>query len=130
MKRWQVLADGALGGRACGCHSRLRGNGLSKPLDSSLRWNDGGGKNGDKPPRCNSRSRLFTISAFPFPKSISSFRRRPESTPAWMQVVEPRLEQAAEESRAGMLGRFRLFLTATPDRYVWWSFPLKREWLV
>ena len=31
-------------------------------------------------------------------------RRKLESTPAWMQVVEPRLEQAAEESRAGMLG--------------------------
>ena len=27
---------------------------------------------------------------------MSSFRRRPESTPTGMQVVEPRLEQAAE----------------------------------
>ena len=29
--------------------------------------------------------------------SSSSFQRKLESTPAWMQVVEPRLEQAAEE---------------------------------
>ena len=27
------------------CHSRPGGNGLFKPLDSSLRWNDGMGKN-------------------------------------------------------------------------------------
>ena len=28
------------------CHSRLSGNGLSKPLDSGLRRNDGGGDSG------------------------------------------------------------------------------------
>ena len=39
----QVLPDGTSGCRACGCHSRLRGNGLHKPLDSGFRRNDGGG---------------------------------------------------------------------------------------
>ena len=31
-------------------------------------------------------------------------RHSSESSPAWMQVVEPRLEQAAEESRKAMTG--------------------------
>ena len=42
VKEWQVLSDGALGCYAYGCHSRLRENGLFKPLDSGLRRNDGG----------------------------------------------------------------------------------------
>ena len=42
VKEWQVLWDGALDCRSCDCHSRLRGNGLHKPLDSGLRRNDGG----------------------------------------------------------------------------------------
>ena len=37
VKEWQVLSDGALGCYAYGCHSRLRENGLFKPLDSGLR---------------------------------------------------------------------------------------------
>ena len=40
-KGWQVLSDGTFGCHAYGCHSRLRGNGLHKPLDSGLRRNDG-----------------------------------------------------------------------------------------
>ena len=36
-----------MGGRGClarltNCHSRISGNGLNTPLDSSLRWNDEG----------------------------------------------------------------------------------------
>ena len=37
---WQILPDGLLGCRACVLSFPLRGNGLSKPLDSSFRWND------------------------------------------------------------------------------------------
>ena len=44
------------------CHSRLGGNGLNKPLDSSFRWNDGGGKNDDELPRRKERSGLFDTS--------------------------------------------------------------------
>ena len=46
-------------------------------------------------------------------KNEFSLRRHSgESPPAWMQVVEPRLERAAEESGnalAGYLGAFCLF---------------------
>ena len=65
-------------------------------------------------------------------------------TPAWMQVVErrreqaaevvePRLEQAAEESRRGgqrgqgMAGFIGWHVQLS---FVWWSFPLTRKWLV
>ena len=40
VKGWPILPGGAFGCRSC-CHSRLCGNGLLKPLDSSFRWNDG-----------------------------------------------------------------------------------------
>ena len=43
---WQVLPDGGFGCRSC-CHSRLRGNGLHKPLDSGLRRNDDGALRND-----------------------------------------------------------------------------------
>ena len=43
MNEGQVLPDGTSDCHACGCHSRLRGNGCLKPLDSGLRRNDGGG---------------------------------------------------------------------------------------
>ena len=39
--------------------------------------------------------------------SSSSFQRRLESTPAWMQVVERRREQAAEEGAAGSMNKRR-----------------------
>ena len=42
MKAWQVLANGALGCHAYVLAFPLHGNGLSKPLDSSLRRNDNG----------------------------------------------------------------------------------------
>ena len=38
---------------------------------------------------------------------------RREGTPAWMQVVGPRWEQAAEEGGAGMLGGYGFRLSAT-----------------
>ena len=39
---WRALPDGALSGYPRGCHSRLCGNALLKPLDSGLRRNDEG----------------------------------------------------------------------------------------
>ena len=42
VKGWQVFSDGMLVYRCYGCHSRLCGNVLLKPLDSGLRRNDAG----------------------------------------------------------------------------------------
>ena len=39
--------------------------------------------------------------------SLSSFQRKLESTPAWMQVVERRREQAAEEDAGEVVNRLR-----------------------
>ena len=39
---WQILPDGLSGCRACVSSFPRCGNGLHKPLDSSLRWNDDG----------------------------------------------------------------------------------------
>ena len=39
---WRAFPDGALSGYPRGCHSRLCGNVLLKPLDSGLRRNDEG----------------------------------------------------------------------------------------
>ena len=57
----------------------------------------------------------------------SSFRRRPESTPTGMQVVERRLEQAAEEGEVEMLdGLWFLPLRANTSAVI----PALREWIV
>ena len=59
-----------------------------------------------------------------------SFRRRPESTPAWMQVVERRREQAAEEARPeneGMAGSYRMaHWIGVPVIVI----PAVREWVI
>ena len=46
VKGWQVLSDGTFSCRSCVLSFPLCGNGLPKPLDSSLRWNDGKGDSG------------------------------------------------------------------------------------
>ena len=56
-----------------------------------------------------------------------SFRRRPESTPAWMQVVEPRLPAAGRSGTSGRGRRTRgvrrmAWVTLAGITYVW-SFP-------
>ena len=76
---WQVLSD-AYVRLLCLCFviPARGGNGLSKPLDSGLRRND----------------KVLVVS----PPSFQ------QSSPAWMQVVERRLEQAAGESRRAAPG--------------------------
>ena len=88
--RWQSHSTLRALNKSAFCKCRFKsgltgvsGHGLSKPLDSGLRRNDGRGRsrvfarNGGRVIRM--ATRLFF--------SSSSFRRRPESTPAGMQGV-------------------------------------------
>ena len=74
------------------CHSRSRGNVLHRPLDSSFRWNDGGGY-GCSPATFNEIFRPLLAQWVRMTEkhnnTPSSFRRRPEST-----RVSPCLQQA------------------------------------
>ena len=96
----------AFGCCACGCHSRVRGNGLFKPLDSGLRRaatgllpsrriqdflsiNDGGA--GVR----NSAGMAKELSGWQ-PACSPLVVITSESSPTGMQVVERRREQTAE----------------------------------
>ena len=71
---------------------------IIKPLDSSLRWNDGEGRGQTFVRNSKGAVGIATIPFLP----PSSFQRRLESTSIGMQVVEPRLEQATEEGDDGV----------------------------
>ena len=95
VKGWQVWPDARIQLSHLSSFP-LRENGWSKPLDSGLRRNDGGGWGQEFSGSDRGAVRMTTN---PFPPQ-SSFM----DTPAWMQVVERRLEQAAEEVRYAARG--------------------------
>ena len=75
-----------------GCHSRFAG------MDCLNHWIPacaGMTEEAEGQELGRGSKRAVGIATIPFPPQ-SSFRRRPESTPTGMQVVEPRREQAAE----------------------------------
>ena len=85
------------------------------------------GMNSAPPERDSLRAFKALILPPPSFLPLSSFRRRPESTPAWMQVVERRLEQTAEEGGPGC--QVDNAGDACRDN-PWLSFPLARAWIM